>query len=325
MSFCPVIIVAGPTASGKSALALDIAQALGGAVINADAMQVYKNTPILAACPSAEDKAKAEHFLYEIYDADYNGSVAEWLEKAVAVIHRLWQEGKVPVVVGGTGLYLDNLINGTSPIPETPLEVKAQVAEKLAKEGVEALHAALADFDPESQKKLSLHDSTRVRRAFEVYLSTGTPISLWHKRPLIKKLPEASFLVIKICPGVAELDKRCFQRFDMMLNGGAIDEVRALKERHLSSKLPAMKALGVPEILDYLNGKTDYETMAECGKLHTRQYAKRQRTWFNNKLKADMVLPKCYDGAENVLNDVKNLYKLLHKNAIGYKTTDNIG
>lgn len=324
MPFNPVIIVAGPTASGKSALALDIAEALNGAVVNADAMQVYRDTPVLSACPTAEDKARVPHYLYEIYEADYSGSVADWLEAAVQIIRKLWQEGKVPVVTGGTGLYIDNLLNGASPIPETSDEIKKQVAVQLAAEGVRALHRKLNEVDAETAARLSPNDTTRVRRAWEVYLSTGMPLSEWHRRPMVKKLPEAEFLVIKIAPGVAELDRRCYQRFDMMLNGGAIDEARRLKARGLSPRLPAMKALGVPEIMDYLDGKSDYETMNELGKLHTRQYAKRQRTWFGNKLNADLILPGCYDGSEKIINDVKKMYKLLHKSSFGYKTSDNM-
>lgn len=291
-----VVIVAGPTASGKSALSLDIAEVCGGVIINADSMQVYKGMPVISACPSAEDKARVGHFLYEIYEPEINGTVVDWLKLAVGEISNAWERGMLPVVVGGTGLYLHNLINGTTPIPETSPEIHAKVQKALAEKGVNQLHTELARFDAESALKLSPNDTTRVSRAFEVYLQTGIPLSEWHKKPMVKKLPEAEFKVVKINPPKEELDARCYQRFDKMLQAGALDEVRNLAAKNLPDNLPAMKALGVPELLSYIKGEISFEEAVKLGKLHTRQYAKRQRTWFNGKLKADFTLNECYRG-----------------------------
>ena len=305
-----VIVIGGPTASGKSQLAMDVALSLGGAVVNADAMQMYKNTPIISACPTAEDKAMVEHCLYEVWDASQNGSVVEWLELANAEIRRLWAEGKVPVVVGGTGMYIDNLINGVTPIPETAAEVKRKVQQMLAEQGVNALHNLLAELDPLTAQRLSPNDTTRVRRALEVFYDTGKPLSEWYQIPMVKKLPEARFEVIRIIPHKDELDERCFIRFDKMMQQGALAEVEALAKRNLSPKLPAMRALGVPELLEYVAGKISLDEAVALGKLHTRQYAKRQRTWFNNKLNQGQVLPCCYNKNNLV---VKNLLNCVNK------------
>ncbi|MDO5385713.1 MAG: tRNA (adenosine(37)-N6)-dimethylallyltransferase MiaA [Pseudomonadota bacterium] len=304
-----VIVIAGPTASGKSQLAIDAALAVGGVVVNADSMQVYRNTPIISACPSAEDKALVAHRLYEIWDAEKNGSVVDWLNLAVAEIKNIWRDGKIPVVVGGTGLYLDNLINGTTPIPETSPEVRDKVKKMLEDNGVRRLHDMLAEFDPPSAAKLNPNDTTRVRRALEVYFDTGKALSAWHKLPMIKKLPDAAFWIVKIVPMAEELDGRCFRRFDQMISGGAPDEAAALSARHLDRRLPAMRALGVPELMDYAEGKTTLEEAVMLGKLHTRQYAKRQRTWFNNKLKADLVLNQCYSGQKEVIENIIKFVK----------------
>lgn len=312
MSKNPVVIVAGPTASGKSSLALDLAEALDGVVINADSMQIYKSIPIISACPTNADKVRAPHKLYEIYDASVNGTVVDWLDNAAAEIRLAWKEGKLPIAVGGTGLYLDNLMNGTTPIPEADASVRKNVKNLLDEIGVRALHAELAKVDRTSAERLSPNDTTRVSRAYEVFLQTGIPLSEWHKKPLIKKLPEACFVVIKICPEAAELDERCYQRFDKMMAEGALDEVRYLAGFKLPRNLPAMKALGVQELLDCIDGKISLEQAVEQGKLHTRQYAKRQRTWFKGKLKADICLNACYTGQKKIINDVKKALLVLH-------------
>lgn len=296
MSENRVIIIAGPTASGKSALAVDVAKAIGGVVVNCDSMQVYKGMQILSACPTTEDKAEVEHTLFEIYEPSFNGNVVDWLERAVAEIKNIWRKEKIPVVVGGTGLYIDNLVNGTTPIPETSDKVREEVACLLKEHGSAFVYEKLKSVDPESAEKLNPNDTTRVRRAYEVWLDTGIKLSDWHQKPMIKKLPEAEFFIIKICPSADELDERCYTRFDKMINEGAVQEVQRLLELHLPNTLPAMKALGVPELARYLKGECSLEQAVEEAKLHTRQYAKRQRTWFKNKLKADMELNCCYAG-----------------------------
>ena len=307
-----VIVIAGPTASGKSQLAIDLALAFDGAVVNADSMQVYKNTPIISACPSAEDKKIVPHLLYEMWDASFNGSVVDWMNEVVPCIQKLWQNNKVPVVVGGTGMYLDNLINGVTPIPETKEDVKRKVAQMLAKDGVQKCHEILALVDAKTAERLSPNDTTRVRRALEVFYDTGKPLSYWHSLPMKKLLPNAVFYVISILPDKAELDERCFLRFDKMVAQGAAKEAKKLERLQLSSKLPAMRALGVPELLSYVRGEVSLSESIESAKLHTRQYAKRQRTWFKNKLNANFVVPCCYASQkeilENIIIDVKKMF-----------------
>lgn len=298
-----VIIIAGPTASGKSALAIDVAKAIDGVVVNCDSMQVYKGMPIISACPTVKERAEIPHVLFEIYEPSVNGNVVDWLLQAVAEIKRIWQAGKIPVVVGGTGLYIDNLVNGTTPIPETSEKVRQVVANLLREKGSAFVYRQLAQVDEPSAEKLSPNDTTRVRRAYEVWLDTGIKLSDWHKKPMVKKLPEAKFFIIKICPLAEELDARCYRRFDQMMEAGALEEVQKLAALHLSETLPAMRALGVPELMRYLKGDCTLKQAVDDAKLHTRQYAKRQRTWFKNKLKADIELEHCYGGDFSQISD----------------------
>lgn len=289
-----VIVIAGPTASGKSALALDIARRYNGEIVNADSMQVYQGTPVLSAAPGAEEKREIPHHLYEIYHPSVNGTVVDWLERAAAAVRDVWSRGKLPVVVGGTGMYIDNLINGTTPIPEPNPEVREKVRRLAAELGQEGLYALLQKEDAAGAGRLDPNDTTRVRRAYEILLQTGISIAEWYRRPMVKKLPEAEFLVIKIIPEAQELDERCYRRFDLMMKAGALEEVRYLLSLDLDKNLPAMKMLGVPELAAYLIGDADLPEAVDRAKLHTRQYAKRQRTWFRNKLAAEITLSKCY-------------------------------
>lgn len=296
MSQNKVIIIAGPTASGKSALAIDVAKYINGVIINCDSMQVYKHMPIISACPDEKDKAIVEHKLFEIYEPSFKGNVVDWLELAVQEINSAWFKNKIPVIVGGTGLYIDNLINGTTPIPETPLNIRNAVANLLKDKGPNFLHKELEKIDSESANKISPNDITRLSRALEVFEHTKIPLSVWHTKPMIKKLPNAECFVIKICPSAQELDARCYLRFDKMIELGALEEVKFLNSLNLDSKLPAMKALGVPELMEYIKGNCSLKEAVDNAKLHTRQYAKRQRTWFKNKLNADFELKNCYLG-----------------------------
>lgn len=309
MSQTTVIIIAGPTASGKSRLAIEVATAVGGVVINADSMQLYQGMTVLSAAPSEQEKVLVPHVLYEILPVNKNGNVVDWLDLAVAEICKCWDNGQVPVVVGGTGMYIDNLINGTTPIPAVDEKIRQQVRDLLFKIGAPALYEKLAEVDAVSAAKLSPNDTTRVSRAYEIFLQTRISIAEWHQKPMNKKLPQAEFLVIKLVPETDELDQRCLQRFQEMVKNGAVEEVQNLQAQNLDTNLPAMKMLGVPDLMAYCRGEISLEIAVEQGFLHTRQYAKRQRTWFRNKLVADLEVKACYNGQaeiwENVINSVK--------------------
>lgn len=298
-----VLIIAGPTASGKSQLAIDLAIDLNGVVINADAMQVYQDTPVLAACPCAADYQLVPHYLYQVLPAAVQGSVFDWLDLAVAQITQAFADKKLPIVVGGTGFYIDALVNGLTPIPETKPEIRQRVKTLLEEKGPRELHSDLKDFDPVSYTVLKPNDLTRVRRAWEVYLNTGTPISEWQVRPKQKKI-EAKFVVVKILPSTGEIDARCYQRFDEMMKQGALEEVKRLAAKNIDKDFPAMKALGVPELMAYLAGETSLEEAVDAAKLHSRQYAKRQKTWFKNKLEADITLEEVYKGQKTLLKKI---------------------
>ncbi|MBR4106711.1 MAG: tRNA (adenosine(37)-N6)-dimethylallyltransferase MiaA [Alphaproteobacteria bacterium] len=278
-----VVVIGGPTASGKSGLALEVAKKYNGVVINADAMQVYQSIPIITAVPSPEDKKQVLHLLYEIYPPSQRGNVADWLNKATTAIRDTWAEKKLPVVVGGTGFYIESLIKGVSPIPETNSEVKQQVADIIGQKGADGAYDYLQKIDASGAQMVKPQDTTRIRRALEIKLDTGQSISEWFQKPLVKTLPEADFAMIKLLPSLSELEEKCSRRFDIMMEQGALDEVKNLLNRHLSDDLPAMKAIGVPELGDYIRGKTDLNQAVALAKLHTRQYAKRQLTWFRNR------------------------------------------
>ena len=239
--------------------------------------------------------------------------MVSWLEDAAAEIRKAFSAGRTPVVVGGSGLYLDNLINGSTPIPEVDPAVRGEALEIVNGEGVGALFERLSAVDPEGAALVNPADATRVRRAFEIFMTTGLSIAEWFKRPMVKKLPEARFLAIRLLPEKAVLDRRCNLRFDIMTASGALEEVAGLLARQVPESLPVMKAKGVPELAAYLRGETGFEEAAENAKLHTRQYAKRQLTWFRNKLEADVTLPDCYAGQADFINDVKKQYNMLQK------------
>ena len=303
----PVLIIAGPTASGKSALAVAAARALNGVIINCDSMQIYKDIPIIAATPSAEEKAAAEHRLFEMYDVTKRGNVVEWLELCVAEIKKLWAENRLPVVVGGTGMYIDALINGVTPIPEVNPEVRRNLQQRLHNEGLLKLYIELQQKDIEIAQKLSSNDKTRIVRALEIIATTGKKVSEWYQMPMLKKLPEANFTVVKIVPEIAVIEERCRSRLDKMVQEGALKEITELLKRGVDETLPAMKALGVPELSLAVKGEMLLSEALELAKLHTRQYAKRQRTWLKNKLQADIVFDDVYIGQPEYMAKIVGL------------------
>ena len=303
----PVLIIAGPTASGKSALAIAAARALNGVVLNCDSMQIYKDIPIIAATPNAEEKARVEHRLFELYDVEKRGNVAEWLDLCVTEVRKLWEEGCLPVVVGGTGMYIDALINGITPIPEVNPEVRRHLQQRLQNESLSNLYFELKAKDSEISEKINKNDKTRIVRALEIIETTGKKVSDWYKAPLIKKLPEAEFTVVKIVPEIAVIERRCRERLYKMVELGALKEIADLLKSGVDETLPAMKALGVPELSRVVKGEMPLDKALELAKLHTRQYAKRQRTWLRNKLQADIVFDEVYTGQPEFLEKIKLL------------------
>jgi tRNA dimethylallyltransferase len=279
-----VILIAGPTASGKSALALALAERRGGIVINADSMQVYRDLRIITARPTAAEEEKAPHRLYGHVDAADNYSVGRWCREAGAALAAARADAQPAVVVGGTGLYFNALTRGLAAVPPVPAATRAEVRARLAHEGAPALHAELSRRDPAAAARLMPGDRSRVTRALEVVLATGRPLKEWQEdeAPAILDISRAA--KIFLMPDRAELLRRIDARFDAMIAAGALDEVRALAVRHLDAELPAMKAHGVPWLLRHLNGEMTLARAAEESKRDTRQYTKRQATWFRNQL-----------------------------------------
>ncbi|MFN4089914.1 MAG: tRNA (adenosine(37)-N6)-dimethylallyltransferase MiaA [Alphaproteobacteria bacterium] len=278
-----MVIVAGPTASGKSAAALRIAEVFGGTVINADSMQVYAGLPVLTAQPSAADLARVPHRLYGVRDPAAPWSVADWRTAAVAEIRACHAAGRLPVVTGGTGLYLEALRHGLSPVPPVPDAVRAAARALQAEIGTAALHARLAAADPDGAARLRPSDPQRVVRAWEVLQATGRPLRSWQA---MREATEVGwhFAQIVMLPPRAVLYPACDARFSAMLAQGALAEVAALAALRLDPALPAMKAVGVPELLAHLAGTATLDEAAARARQATRRYAKRQYTWFRHRM-----------------------------------------
>ena len=275
------LIVAGPTASGKSALALALAERLGGAVINADAMQCIRELRVLTARPTAEEEARAPHLLYGVRPAAEPTSVAWWRAEAAAALKAVAAEGRVPILCGGTGMYLASLTHGLAAVPEVPEAARAEARALLAAIGPAALHARLTQADPETAARLRPTDSQRITRAWEVWRGTGRGLAAWQREPGLPPL-EWDFAAILLDPPREALRAAIRRRWEAMLAAGAVEEVRALVAQGLDSALPAMRAHGVPEIATALRGEI---TLAEAGRracLAIGQYTKRQATWFRH-------------------------------------------
>jgi tRNA dimethylallyltransferase len=280
-----VLVVAGPTASGKSALAIELALKYNGIIINADASQIYKDIPIVSAAPDENDKAKVEHLLYGVLEAEEKKSVSDWIKLVVEAIRCVWAKEKLPIVTGGTGFYIESLINGMSPIPETRQETKIKVARIFDAEGVEGAFEYLQKIDADGAKKVKPGDKTRVRRALEIFEDTGKSIAEWFEKPMIKPLPEAEFKAILLLPNLTDIEENCSKRFEAMMKKGALNEVAKLLEKKIADDMPVMKAIGVPELRGCIEGKVSEREAVNEAKLRTRQYAKRQLTWFRNRFR----------------------------------------
>lgn len=278
------MLIAGPTASGKSALALELARARGGVIINADSMQVYRDLRVLTARPSDDDETVVPHRLYGHVDAAVNFSAGAWLADAAAALTEARVQQRLPVVVGGSGLYFKALIAGLSAVPPIAPAVRDDVRARLARDGAEKLHAQLALRDPAAAARLDPRDRTRIARALEVIEATGRSLTDWHRDGLPPLLPAGSFAAVFLAPDRAALYARIDARFDAMLAQGALDEVAALAARRLDPLLPAMKAHGVPALMRHLAGEITLDQAAAIGRADTRHYAKRQFTWFRHQM-----------------------------------------
>lgn len=278
------ILIAGPTASGKSALALALAERLGGVIINADSMQVYRELRVLSARPTEADEARAPHRLYGHVGGHEAYSAGRFMAEAAREIGAAHRDGRVAIVTGGTGLYFKALTEGLSPIPAIPDDVRAFWRAEAARLGAGALHAELARRDPAMAARLSSTDPQRVTRALEVIEATGRSLADWQSAPGQPVVDATRSVRLVVMPGRAELYRRCDLRFEAMLAAGAAEEVRALVALGLDPELPVMRALGVVPLAAMLAGAQSREAAVERGKLDTRHYAKRQLTWLRRNM-----------------------------------------
>ena len=275
----PLALIAGPTASGKSALALALAEATKGAIVNADSAQLYRDLPILSAAPSPADHARAEHRLYGVRDGAEPCSAAEWATLAKDEIDSVHADGRLPILVGGTGLYLRTLLDGIAPVPAIDPEIRAAVRAA----GVAENFAALTPLDPCAAARLNPGDSTRIARALEVVWSTGQTLAEWQELSSGGIGDQVALSPLILLPPRDWLVERCDRRFAAMVDAGAVAEVETLLARDLDPDLPVMRAIGVRELGAWVRGETSRAQAIAAGQLATRRYAKRQYTWFANQ------------------------------------------
>lgn len=291
-----VALIAGPTASGKSALALRLAEMTGGTIINADASQVYKDLRIVSARPAPEEELRAPHRLFGHLDGATACSAAQWAAEAKIELAAAHARGSLPILVGGTGMYLRTLLDGIAPVPEIDPAIRAAIRAL----PVADARAQLLTEDPEAAARLDANDSTRIARALEVVRSTGRPIKEW-QADLVGGIGDQIRLAsLVLLPPRVWLYDRCDRRFETMLDQGG-QEVAALMARKLDPALPVMRAIGVPEIADFLSGTLSRDAATAQGQTATRQYAKRQYTWFRNQPPTDWM--RCASELDNVKID----------------------
>jgi tRNA dimethylallyltransferase len=272
----PVALIAGPTASGKSALALHLAEQTGGVIVNADSAQIYRDLPILSAAPGPGECSRAEHRLYGVLDGAQPCSAADWAAMARTEIYDVHASDRLPILVGGTGLYLRTLLDGIAPVPAIDPDVRREVRESLVEEN----RRKLAVLDSEAAARLKPTDTTRIARALEVVLSTGRTLVEWQKEREGGIVEAIDLKPLILLPPRDWIYRRCDARFGHMIELGAADEIRALLDRGLDPALPVMRAIGVREIAAWLAGHVTREQAVAAGQQATRRYAKRQYTWF---------------------------------------------
>lgn len=285
MTTVRAVLIAGPTASGKSAMALELAEQFGGVIVNADSIQVYRDLRVITARPAPEEERRAMHRLYGFVDAAENYSVGRWCRDVEETLKEAVSQGRMPILVGGTGLYFKALTTGLAAVPPIPADIRAEVRSRLQREGPPALHTELARLDPATAQRVTINDRSRISRALEVVLATGRPLSDWHIEGLPPMIDSKRAAKVFISCERKELVHRIERRFAAMLKSGALEEVRRLAARGLDPSLPAMKAHGVPWLIRHLDGEVSLEEAVAGAVMDTRRYAKRQLTWFRNQMK----------------------------------------
>jgi tRNA dimethylallyltransferase len=285
----PLLLIGGPTASGKSALAVALAEEFGGTVINADSMQIYRDLRILTARPGPAEEARVPHRLFGTLDAADPCSAARWAGMAEAEIASAVRAGRVPILVGGTGLYFRALVSGLADIPPIPQEIRIEARRLRKSLGGAGFRAALAARDPEGSARLAAGDTQRLLRAYEVFQTTGRAIGAWQSEQAVAPRHARVATIVLLSPRDV-LYAACDARFSAMIAAGAVDEVRSLLARRLDPGLPAMKAVGVPELARHLAGEMALDEAIRLGQQATRRYAKRQMTWFRHQMADAMTV-----------------------------------
>lgn len=295
----PILLLAGPTASGKSALGIALAEHVGGTIINADSMQMYRDLRILTARPTEQEMARVPHRLYGVLDGADHGTVALWCRWAREAVAEVLAAGRVPILLGGTGLYLRALTEGMADIPTIPPPARAAVHSIFAEQGSAGLHALLSERDPAMAARLMPGDSQRLLRAAEVLLGTGRSLAEWQATASLPGLRNPVFRIL-LQPPRSALYARIDRRFEAMVAAGALDEAKAVRARSdMPLDAPMRKAHGLPELFQYLDGNLPLDEAIRRGQLNTRHYAKRQTTWFRHQLTADLVVENDLAGQEN--------------------------
>jgi tRNA dimethylallyltransferase len=288
------ILIAGPTASGKSALALAVAEHVGGVIINADSMQVYRELRILSARPGADEEARVPHALYGFVPAAEAYSTGRFVKDAAAAIGEARNEGRRPVIVGGTGLYFKALLEGLSPIPQIDDAIRNHWRAEAERRGAADLHRELMARDELMAARLAPGDTQRIVRALEVIEQTGKSLADWQRQPGTPIVEEAKTVRLLATLDRAELHTRADARFDRMIAEGALEEARALADLNLDPALPAMRAIGVRPLVSAARGETSLEAAAVAAKMETRQYVKRQETWLRRNMSSWMPVETKY-------------------------------
>ena len=278
-----VLLISGPTAGGKSLMARRLAEELDGEVINADALQVYRELRLLSARPSAEEMGDVRHHLFGHISAARSFSAGTWLKAALEVIAGVDGRGRLPIIVGGTGLYFHCLTRGLAEIPEASGEIRKSLRARLEREGAAELHRALVELDPDLAARLPRSDTQRILRGLEVYEATGASLSSWLKLPPVRRF-EADFIKVVLLRDRGFLVEAAERRLDAMVSAGVLDEVRVLMELGLPPEMPAMKALGLREFAGHLAGEVSLDEALEQAKVATRRYIRRQLTWIRTQM-----------------------------------------